>query len=213
MHLGRPSWRAGLSIGGGTLRAEAHVEGGALSGRGPRPSSLRKRGCVGGGARLEGGAGPAHLGRARRALRAPAAPTAHGRGGSRARRPAEENERRAEPSPSAPPAPPRPAALTASGRSNLARRKVSGLGAAGSARLSAATASGRAAAPRTRRRHRAMRLPPGSRRQSQGAGPAANHGAPTTGRASACGQSQGGPGACGQSHGEPKPVANRGAGP
>lgn len=55
--MGRPSWRAGLSIGGGTLRAEAHVEGGALSGRGPRPSSLRKRGCVGGGARLEGGAG------------------------------------------------------------------------------------------------------------------------------------------------------------
>lgn len=56
---------------------------------------------------------------------------------------------------------PCPAGLTASGRSNLARRKISGLGPAGSVRLSAAMASGKAptAAPRsTLRRRRPMQL-------------------------------------------------------
>lgn len=58
-----------------------------------------------------------------------------------------------------------PRGLTASGRSNLARRKVSGLGPAGSARLSAAIASGSApAAPArsARCRRRPMRPAPTS---------------------------------------------------
>lgn len=57
------------------------------------------------------------------------------------------------------------AGLTASGRSNLARRKISGLGPAGSVRLSAAMAKGRAppaSARSTRRRRRPMQLAPSS---------------------------------------------------
>lgn len=55
-----------------------------------------------------------------------------------------------------------PGSLTASGRSNFARRKISGLGPAGRDRLSAAIASGRAlAAPSTRRLRRPMQPAPG----------------------------------------------------
>lgn len=120
----------------------------------------------GAGAGRGGPGGKAYPGRARPRRRRRAAARAHGRAAARARGPAGIKE----PLPVElatslrPPAgPPRPAAclagLTASGRSNLARRKVSGLGAAGSVRLNAAMASGRARAASAGSGRRRRRLP------------------------------------------------------
>lgn len=144
---------------------------------------LSREWMVGGAGAGRGGPdGKAYPGRARPRRRRRAAARAHGRAAARARGPAGIKE----PLPVElatslrPPAgPPRPAAcpagLTASGRSNLARRKISGLGAAGSVRLNAAMASGRARAASAgsgrRRRRLPMELPlasPGLRATASG---------------------------------------------